>query len=77
MLFNTKVYDVMFPDRGGAMICRKFIAENLYENADDDDRRYQYMHEIIGHKKLDLAVDKADRFIKSKNDLLKPRITTK
>ena len=76
-MLNTKVYDVMFPDGTVQQYAANVIAENLYESCDDDRKRYQYLDEMIGHKKLDSAVPKSQGFIKSKNGQLKPRITTK
>ena len=76
-MLNTKVYDVMFPDGAVQQYAANVIAESLYENADDDGRRYQYMDEIIGHNKLDSAIKKEDGFIISKSGQKKHKATTK
>ena len=76
-MLNTKIYDVIFPDGAVQQYAANVIAESLYENADDDGRRYQYMEEIIGHNKLDSAVKKEDGFIINKNGQKKHRATTK
>ena len=76
-MLNTRVYDVMFPDGAIQQYSANLIAESLYEHADEDGHRYQYMDSILDHKKTKEAVDKADGYVVSKNGEKKRKITTK
>ena len=76
-MMNTRVYDVMFPDGAIQQYSANIIAESLFENADEDGSRYQYLDEILDHKKLKNAVSKDEGYVKSKNGQKRRRITTK
>ena len=42
-MLNTRAYDVMSPDGSIQQYSAILIAETLYEHADEDGHRYQYM----------------------------------
>ena len=76
-MLNTKVNDVMFPDGVIQQFSVNIIAESLYKSSDEDGHRYQYIEEIIEHKKLNTAVSKADGIIKTNSGQNRKKITTK
>ena len=66
-MINTRVYDVMFPDGEVQQYSANVIAQSLYDLADEDGYRYQFLDEIIGHKKLKDTLDKSEGYLVSSN----------
>ena len=76
-ILNTQIYDVLYPDGSIAQLSANLIAENIYNQIDDDGYRYQHFRNIIRHKKESNAVPKDDCWVTSKNGNRSRKHTTK
>ena len=56
-MLDRRIYKVGFPNGGVGEFLAKTIAESLYEKLDNKGYQYNFLEEIIGHRKLDDAVD--------------------
>jgi hypothetical protein len=65
------------PDGRIAEYSANVIAENLYSTVDDDGYNFDYLYEIVGHRKDETAVSKENGFVASKSNVKKRVITTK
>ena len=76
-MINTRVYDVMFPDGEVQQYSANVIAQSLYDSADEDGYQYQFLDEIIGHKKLKDVLNKSEGYVVSNNGQRKRVKSTK
>ena len=76
-ILNTKVYDVMFPDKSVSQYAANIIAENIYSQIDEDGYRYQLLECILDHRKDGRAVPKSEGYVVSKNGNKARKQTTK
>ena len=76
-VLNTAVYNVETPDGNIQEYSANVIAENLWDQADDDGYNYKLLFEVIGHRKNDDAINKEDGWIGSRTGARKRVITTK
>ena len=76
-ILNTAVYNVETPDGNIQEYSANIIAENLWDQADDDGYNYKLLFEVIGHRKNVDAVEKEDGWAKTKTGMKRRVITTK
>lgn len=75
-MLNTCTYDVMFPDGEVKQYAANIIAENLYAQVDPEGHIHQLLDGIIGHKMLETAVKKENKYLVTKFGARKLRKTT-
>ena len=75
-VLNSRVYDVMFPDGAIHQYSANVIAENLYNQVDEEGFRYTIMDEIVDHKRGPSALDEEDAFTVDKYGRRKRKLTT-
>ena len=66
-IFDTRMYEVDFPNGSTDVMTTIFIAENLYSQIDKEGETYTVMKEILDHRKTAAAVAPDDGFVTSKN----------
>ena len=76
-ILNTAVYNVETPDGNIHEYTVNIIAENLYDQTDDDGYDYRLLYEIIGHRKTEDAIEKANGYYTTKSGTERRVITTK
>ena len=76
-LFDTRVYEVMFPDGTVQQYSSNLIAEAVYDQCNEDGRRHQFMDELVDYVKSPDAIEKHDGYTVSKNGQRKKLKTTK
>lgn len=77
-IFDTRAYLVEFKDGSVREYTANIIAENIYEQVDDEGRTYSILHEISGHRRDPTdAITAENAFMISKNGNRVPRRTTK
>ena len=75
-LLNTCTYDVVFDDGEVKQYAANIIAENLYAQVDPDGHVHQLLDGIVGHKMMEDAVKKEDKYLYTKQGARKLRKTT-
>lgn len=76
-ILDTREYTVKFGDGTYADFTANNIAENLYNQVDDEGRSHSILQSISDHRKLDTAIPLSDGFITLPSGVQKKRITTK
>ena len=76
-IINTAIYNIKTPDGNIAEYSANTIAENLWAQVDNQGFNFDYIHDIIGHRKDDTAVSKKDGFITTASGTRRRVITTK
>ena len=64
-VLDTRVYEVMFPDRNTQQYSANLIAEAIYMDCDEDGRRSQVMDKIISYEKSPDALTKEEAWVSS------------
>ena len=75
-ILNTCTYDVMFPDGEVKQYAANIIAENLYAQVDPDGHVHQLLEGIVGHKMMEDAVKKEEKYLVTKFGTRKLKKTT-
>ena len=76
-LLDTRMYEVEFADGEKACLMAKYIAENLFAQADDVGNRHVLMNEIIDYRTNRTELKQQDAFITTKTGTKCRRETTK
>jgi hypothetical protein len=76
-MIDESVYEVTFSDGTTEELAANVIAENMYSNVDSKGHHYKLMHEIMDHKKDNLAIQINNGFIVSKSGNKVPKKTTR
>ena len=76
-ILNTAIYNIETPDGNVQEYSANVIAENLWNQVDDDGYNYNLLFEIIGHRKNDDAVTKENGYYQTKMGTKRRVITTK
>lgn len=74
-ILDTRLYEVTYPDGSTSEYSANIIAENIYDQFDDD-HNFCYFEEIIGHRTTEEAVTRDNGYIETHSGN-KPVITTK
>ena len=75
-ILDSRVYEVMFPDGTIRQYAANIIAESIYNEVDEEGRRYQLLDEIIDLEETPDAVQPEDQYVLIEGRRRK-RITTK
>jgi hypothetical protein len=75
-LLDTSLYEVLFDDGGIEYYSANTIAENIFQQVDDEGNLFSILDEIIDHKKTNEAIHADDAFV-IVNGKQHPRRTTK
>ena len=70
---DSRIFTVQFPDGIEKDIAYNLLAEHLFSRVDSEGNQYRLFKGIIGHRKLDSAVDKADGFRRSGRNKVRRR----
>jgi hypothetical protein len=73
---DTREYAVEFRDGHVESVSANLIAQNLYEQLDDEGKRHVLLTDIVDHKRDERAIDKRDAFITMKNGVKRRRQRT-
>ena len=76
-ILNTAVYNIETPDGNIQEYTANVIAENMWNQVDDDGYNYNMLYEILGHRKNAEAIDEINGFYETKNGTKRRVITTK
>ena len=76
-VLNTAIYNIETPDGNIQEYTANVIAENLWNQVDDDGYDYSLNFEIIGHRKDDSAIAKANGYYETKSGTRRRVITSK
>ena len=76
-ILNTAVYNVEHPDGNIHEYTANTIAEQLWDQVDDDGYDFGYLFEIIGHRKSNEAVSKDDGYWETASGTRRRVITSK
>ena len=76
-ILNTSVYNIESPDGTISEYTVNVIAENLWNQIDDDGNNYNQLYEIIGHRKTKDAIPIEDGYYETKTGAKRRVITTK
>ena len=76
-LFDTRLYEVEFPDGSTEAVSANLIAENLLSQVDDEGRSDSVLREIVDHHTNDHVLSKDDGFVIDRKGQQHPRITTR
>ena len=76
-IFNTRIYDVMFPDGATSQYAANVIAEAMYSQVDSNGHHTLLLQEITDHRKSAIAVKIDDKYVISKTGRKSLRQTTK
>jgi hypothetical protein len=63
-ILDTRTYNVEFPDVHSEEYTANVIAENMYEQCDEEENQFLVLQDIVGHKIDGNAVERADMYIK-------------
>ncbi|KAI2509582.1 Reverse transcriptase (RNA-dependent DNA polymerase) [Fragilaria crotonensis] len=63
-ILDTRTYEVEFADGQYAEVSANIIAQNMYAMCDSEGNQYLLLAGIVGHRKDDSALDRADMHIK-------------
>ena len=76
-ILDSWVFMVCFPDGNEKDVAYNVIAEHLFSQGDEEGNQHRHFKEIINHQKKKGAVDKADKYRKTRdNKHVKKRTTT-
>ena len=76
-LTDTRLYEVEFLDGDKEVLSANVITENLLSQIDHEGRRQLMLSELIDHRRSQDAVHQKDAYIKSHNNNIRQRCTTK
>jgi hypothetical protein len=76
-IFDTRIYQVEFPDGYTREFSTNVIAQNLYSQLDNKGNQFLLLDEIIDHEKTANAIDENNKFQVSQNRNIHIRRTTK
>jgi hypothetical protein len=76
-IFDTRLYQVQFPEGHVEEYSANVIAQNIYSQLDSEGYRYTMMEEITDFKKDDSAVPSEERYVVGPNGNIHKRRTTK
>jgi len=76
-IFDTRLYQVQFPEGNVEEYSANVIAKNIYSQLDNEGHRYLLLDEIIDVKRDEEAIPSEERFIVSQNGNIHKRRTTK
>jgi len=76
-LENTRLYEVEFVGGDKELLSANVITENLLSQIDHEGHRQLMLSEIIDHRRSQDAVHQKDAYIKSHNNNIRQRCTTK
>jgi hypothetical protein len=76
-IFDTRLYQVQFPEGQVEEYSANIIAQNLYSQLDSEGHRFVLLEDIIDYDKNEDAVPYENRFIVSNNGNIHKRRTTK
>ena len=62
-ILDTRTYEVAFPDGQTAELAANVIAQNMYAMCDIEDNQHLSLSGIVGHRKNESAVERADMFV--------------
>jgi len=68
-IFDTRLYQVQFPEGHVEEYSANVIAQNIYSQLDSEGHRYTMMEEITDFKKDDNAVPSEERYVIGPNEL--------
>lgn len=61
-MLDSRIFTVRFPDGDEKDVAYNILAEQLYSQVDEEGNQYHLFQEIVGHRRLKTALDKADQF---------------
>jgi hypothetical protein len=76
-MLDSRTYTVEFPDGSELEYAANIIAESMWAQLDLDSNQYLLMYQVVGHRKNEGAVKKADQYVTAKNGRKSLRRTTK
>ena len=76
-MINTVIYNVETSDDNIRKYTANVIAENLWNQVDDDAYKFHIIYETIRHRKNDNVISKDDGFYETKTGVKRKLITTK
>ena len=76
-VLNTTVYNKETPDGNIHEYTANVIAQNLWNQVDDDGYNYNSLYEVIGHRRNDDAISQEAGFFETSNGIRRKVITTK
>ena len=76
-ILDTRMYEIEYLDGERTSLAANNIAENLFEQIDDEGNRQVLMDKIIGHRSNEHAVKQQDAFITTNTGTKRRRETTK
>lgn len=76
-IFDTRLYQVQFPEGNVEEYSTNVIAQNIYSQLDNEGHRYLLLNEIIDYKTDEGAVPPEERLVISQNGNIHKRCTTK
>ena len=76
-VLNTAVYNIETPDGNIHEYTANVIAQNLWNQVDDDGYNYNSLYEVIGHRRNDDAISQEAGFFETSNGIRRKVITTK
>ena len=76
-IFDTREYDIEFTDGSVNKYTSDVIAENMFEQVDDEGNQYLLMNKITDHRKNNTAIPIYDGMTRGHNGNESPKITTR
>ena len=76
-ILDTRIYDVMFPDGAVHQYAANIIAENIYNNVDNEGHQHMLLDCILDHRTDGRAITKDNAFIETSTGRKHRRKTTK
>ena len=76
-ILNTSIYNVETPDGNIMEYSANIIAENLYNQVDDDGYNYNLLYEIIGHRRTEDAIPIEKGYYETRTGIKRRVITTR
>ena len=77
ILFDTRLYEVEFPDGETLAMSANQISSNLFSQVNDDGERHILLKEIVDYRVNSTAVDKADAYVTTRSGQKRRRMTTR
>ena len=62
-ILDTRMYNIEYSDGQTAEVAANVIAQNMYAMCDTEGNQYLLLDGIVGHRKDDSAVDRADMYV--------------
>ena len=77
IIFDTRLYEVEFPDGETMALAANYISENLFSQVNDDGDRFILLRDIVDYRIKSTAVTEDDAFITTRSGTKRRRFTTK